>query len=469
MNAMLQRFTQIHREEVTSVLVSALAFFFILTALMVLRPAREALGMQRGIETIRWLFMGTAVVTLAVNPVFGLVVSRFRRLVFIKTTYLFFAGSLLAFYALLVMTPAAVGETSGMVFFVWFSVFNLFATMIFWGVMADRFSLEQSKRLFGVIAVGGSLGAIAGPWLASQLAKPLGTAALLLVAAGSLGLAVLSVIAVTKLQPEHEHTAAQKYLGISTAVDERAVIGGSAWDGLRAVFRSPYLLGISMYVLTLTVFATFIYFTRVQMVAALGEGLDMRTTIFARIDLYTQITTLVLQALVVGKLMKRVGVPVTLALLPITAALGFLGLALVASLTTLVVFEATFKAVQRAITRPARETLFTVVSRADKYKSKAFTDTFVYRTGDVLGAQVEGVLGRLGTGLAVLTSVSVPLAAIWAALGIWLGRQQRREAEHPSLPIIAGEESAVDEVNSGRSQSGLAASVVGGQPKPELP
>jgi AAA family ATP:ADP antiporter len=297
----------------------------------------------------------------------------------------------------------------------------------------------------------------------------LGTAALLLVAAGSLGLAVLSVIAVTKLQPEHEHTAAQKYLGTSTAVDERAVIGGSAWDGLRAVFRSPYLLGISVYVLTLTVFATFIYFTRVQMVAALGEGLDMRTTIFARIDLYTQITTLVLQALVVGKLMKRVGVPVTLALLPITAALGFLGLALVASLTTLVVFEATFKAVQRAITRPARETLFTVVSRADKYKSKAFTDTFVYRTGDELGAQVEGVLGRLGTGLAVLTSVSVPLAAIWAALGIWLGRQQRREAEHPSLPIIAGEESAVDEVNSGRSQSGLAASVVGGQPKPELP
>ncbi|HEX5577092.1 MAG TPA: MFS transporter, partial [Gemmatimonadaceae bacterium] len=186
MTSMLKHFTQVRREEVASVIASGLAFFFILTALMVLRPARDALGMERGIEAIRWLFAGTAVITLAVNPVFSLLVSRFRRLVFINATYLFFTASLLGFYALLVMAPAAIGETSGMVFFVWFSVFNLFSTMVFWGLMADRFALEQSKRLFGVIAVGGTLGAIAGPWLSSQLAKPLGTAGLLPVAAGLL-------------------------------------------------------------------------------------------------------------------------------------------------------------------------------------------------------------------------------------------------------------------------------------------
>ena len=435
MTAILQRFTHIRREEVASVLASGLAFFFILTALMVLRPAREALGMQRGIEAIRWLFIGTAVVTLAVNPVFGFMVSRFRRLVFINATYLFFAASLLVFYALLVMAPTAIGETSGMVFFVWFSVFNLFATMVFWGLMADRFELEQSKRLFGVIAVGGTLGAIAGPWLASQLAKPLGTAGLLLVAAASLGLAVLAVRVVARLQPERARTTMPD--------DERAVIGGSAWEGLGAVFKSPYLIGISAYVLILAVVATFIYFTRLQMVAALGEGLDMRTTAFARIDLYTQITTLVLQALVAGKLMKRVGVPVTLALLPITVALGFIGLALVASLATLVVFQAAFNAVQRAIMRPARETLFTVVSRADKYKSKAFIDTFVYRGGDVVGAQVEGVLGRLGMGLAALISVAVPLAVVWAVLGVWLGRRQGGEARHRPAATIAREEPGI--------------------------
>ena len=437
------RFAEVRREEVASVLASALAFFFILTALMVLRPAREALGMQRGIEAVRWLFVGTAVVTLALNPVFGLLVSRFRRLVFINATYLFFAASLLVFYALLVMAPAAVGETSGMVFFVWFSVFNFFATMVFWALMADSFSLEQSKRLFGAIAVGGTLGAIAGPWLAAQLAKPLGTASLLLVATTSLGLAVFAVRVAAHLQSKRARLTVPEHPDVPNAVEEHAVIGGSAWEGFGAVFRSPYLVGISVYVLILAVVATFIYFTRLQMVAALGEGLDMRTTAFARIDLYTQITTLVLQALVTGRLMKHLGVPMTLALLPITVALGFLGLALVASLATVVIFQAAFNAVQRAIMRPARETLFTVVSRTDKYKSKAFIDTFVYRGGDVLGAQVEGVLGRLGTGLAALISVAVPLALLWAALGVWLGRRQERQAGHRSAQPLAAEEPAL--------------------------
>jgi AAA family ATP:ADP antiporter len=439
----LQHFTQIRRQEVAPVIASALAFFFVLTAMMVLRPAREAQGIQRGIETVRWLFVGTAVVTLAVNPVFGLLVSRFRRLVFINATYLFFAASLLVFYALLVMAPAAIGQTSGMVFFVWFSVFNLLLTMIFWGLMADRFSLEQSKRLFGVIAVGGTLGAIAGPWLASQMAKPFGTPGLLLVAAGSMGLAVLSVWFVARLQPQRATRAASGAAESPLAVDERAVIGGSAWEGFGAVFRSPYLLGIAVYVLILAVIATFLYFTRLQMVAALGEGLDMRTTVFARIDLYAQLATLVLQFFIAGRLMKHLGVPVTLTLLPITVAMGFLGLALVASLATVVVFQAVFTAVDRATMRPARETLFTVVSRADKYKSKAFIDTFVYRGGDVLGAGVEGVLVRLGSGLAAVVSVAVPLAIAWAALGVWLGRRQEHQARHPSAAILGGVEPAL--------------------------
>jgi ATP:ADP antiporter, AAA family len=217
-------------------------------------------------------------------------------------------------------------------------------------------------------------------------------------------------------------------------VDERAVIGGSAWEGFRSVFRSPYLLGISGYVLILTVVATFIYFTRLQMVAALGDDLDMRTTVFAQIDLVVQITTLVLQVLVAGHVMKRFGVAVTLALLPVTAILGFTGLALVGSLTVFIAFDAAFRAVQRALTRPARETLFTVVGREDKYKSKAFIDTFVYRGGDVLGAWTEGLLGRLGMGLAALTLVAVPLAVVWAMLGVWLGRAQMRQAARRPPP-----------------------------------
>ncbi|HSN42268.1 MAG TPA: MFS transporter, partial [Burkholderiales bacterium] len=242
----LQRFMNIRREEVAPTLVAGLFFFCVLTALMVVRPAREALGMQRGIEAIRWLFIGTVVVTLLVNPLFGLLVSRFRRLVFINATYLFFAFGLLAFYALLVLAPASIGERTGQVFYVWFSVFNLFATMLFWALMADRFSLEQSKRLFGAIAVGGTLGAIFGPWLASLLARPLGTPSLLLVAAGFLLLALGAVGQLTRLRMNRPETIQG---GRDDLRPGHVVIGGSAWEGFQAVFRSPYLLAICAYVL----------------------------------------------------------------------------------------------------------------------------------------------------------------------------------------------------------------------------
>lgn len=435
--AILQRFANIRREEAVPTLVAGLFFFCVLTALMVLRPAREALGMQRGIEAIRWLFIATVVVTLLLNPLLGVLVSRFRRLVFLGATYLVFAFGLLAFYGLLVLAPASVGERTGQVFYVWFSVFNLFATMLFWGLMADCFSLEQSKRLFGTIAVGGTLGAIFGPWLASLLAKPLGTPNLLLVSAGFLVLAMGAAWWLTRLRTDPLQPT-RRDRDDSPALADHVVIGGSAWGGVQAVFRSPYLLAICAYVLILAVMATLIYFTRLQMVASLGADLDLRTATFARIDMITQAATLVLQAVVTGHLMKRLGVSVTLALLPITVALGFIGLATIGSLAALVAFEATFRAVQRGVMRPARETLFTIVSRADRYKSKAFIDTFVYRAGDVVGAQTEGLLGRLAMGLAALASFAVPLAMVWMALGLWLGYAQRERAAREPHGAPAG-------------------------------
>ncbi|MEX1184156.1 MAG: MFS transporter [Gemmatimonadota bacterium] len=425
----------IRREEVPSILMAALYFFCILTALMVLRPAREALGMQSGLDAVRWLFMLTLVATLVVNPVFGLLVSRFRRMVFIAATNLFFAGNLAIFYALLVFSPEAVGERTGQVFYVWMSVFNLFVTMVFWALMADRFSLDQSKRLFGLIAVGGTVGAMVGSSIPWTLAERIGTPNMLLIAAAFLTFAVGAAWGVTRLTPHRDGGE-----GMSSAVGaggepvSRAVIGGSAWEGFRAVFRSRYLLGISAYVLILAVLVTFLYFTRLQMVAEIGDTVDEQTALFGQIDFITQAATLILQAVVAGHLMKRLGVSVTLALLPITVALGYIGLAIVGTLTALIIFEAVFRAVQRAIMRPARETLFTVVSREDKYKSKAFIDTFIYRGGDAVGAQVEGALVRTGMGLAVLATAAVPLAIVWGALGLWLGRVQQQKARQQDSP-----------------------------------
>jgi len=419
---LLQDVLNLRRGEVGPVLIAALFFFCVLTALMLLRPARDALGMARGIESIRWLFIGTAVVTLAVNPVFGWLVSRLRRLQFISATYGFFVASLVGFWALLMVAPDAVGERSGQVFFVWFSVFNLFVTMVFWALLADRFTSDQGKRFFALISIGGTLGAIFGPWLTSQLAEPLGTPSLLLVAGAFLLLALVAAWLLVRVMPDRAADAT------TAVVAEAERIGGSAWAGLRAVVRSPYLSGIAGYVLLMTVMATLVYFTRLQMVAGVADGTDARAALLGSIDMWTQIAVLVLQLTLTGRLIRHFGLGVALAILPVATALGFIGLAIYGSFVVLILLEATNRAVQRGITRPAREALFTVASREDKYKAKAFIDTFIYRAGDVVGAQTEGLLGRLGLAMGGLVSVVLPLALVWAALALWLGRAQAREA-----------------------------------------
>lgn len=439
---LLRTALNLRREEVGPVLIAASFFFCVLTALMLLRPARDALGMERGIESIRWLFVGTVLVTLAANPVFGWLVARLRRLQVIAVTYGFFVLSLVGFWALLRFAPGAVGARSGQVFYVWFSVFNLFVTMVFWALLADRFSSDQGKRCFALISVGGTLGAIVGPWLTSQLAEPLGTPSLLLIAGGFLLLALVAARLLVRVTPDR--VAADESDTGSIAAEEAPSIGGSAWAGLFAVFRSRYLAGIAGYVLLMTVLATFIYFTRLQMVAAVSDDVDARAALLGSIDLWTQVAVLVLQLSLTGKLIQRFGFGWALALLPIATAAGFVGLAVYGSFVVLIGLEAVNRAVQRGIARPAREALFTVVSREDKYKAKAFIDTFVYRTGDVVGAQVEGLLSRLGLAVGGLAGVVVPIALIWAALGIWLGRAQARRASGTADATSASPDAARD-------------------------
>jgi AAA family ATP:ADP antiporter len=421
-SSLTRRFANVKREEVSSVIAAGIFYFCVLTALQVIRPARDALGMQRGIEQIRWLFQGTLLVTLCVNPIFGLLVSRFRRMAFISSMYIFFAASLGVFYLILVGAPQAIGERTGQVFYVWFSVFNLFANALFWALMADRFTLEQGKRIFAVVAVGGTVGAIFGPWLAGALAESLGTPSLLLVSGTFLLAALGAASVVARLQPSV--TAS----GSAAPPPNAAVIGGSAWEGFRAVFRSRYLLGIAAFALISAVMATFIYFTRLRMVNALTSDVDEQTAIFANIDFFAQTATLLAQLFITGQLMKRLGVAFTMAVLPVVTLLGFVGMAMVGTITMLIAFDSSFRAAQRGVMRPARETLFTIVSREDKYKSKAFIDTGVYRGGDSVTAWLDGLIERTGAALTALASVAVPMAVVWLSLGFWLGREQGRQA-----------------------------------------
>lgn len=415
----------LRRDEVGPVLIAALFFFCVLTALMVLRPARDALGMERGIESVRWLIGITAVVTLAANPVFGWLVSRLKRLQVIAATYGFFVLSLVGFWVLIEFTPGTLSQASSLAFYVWFNVFNLFATMVFWALLTDRFTSEQGRRFFALISIGGTLGAIFGPWLTSQLAQPLGTPSLLLVAAGFLLLALLSAWWLLWATPNR---TIDTVAACPLSEDSDMRIGGSAWAGIRSVFRSPYLSGVAGYVMLMAVMVTFVYFTRLQMVAAMADDTDARAAIMGNIDMWTHVAVLVLQLTLAGPIIKRFGLGITLMILPATTAIGFIGLGLYGSIGVLVLLEAATRAVQRGITQPAREALFTVVNREDKYKAKAFIDTFVYRTGDVAGAQTEGVLGRIGLAMGSLVSVVLPLALVWTALAVWLGQAQARRA-----------------------------------------
>jgi len=204
--------------------------------------------------------------------------------------------------------------------------------------------------------------------------------------------------------------------------------------------RSPYLLGIAGYILLMTIVATFIYFTRLQMVAAAATDLDARTALLGNIDMWTQIAVLALQLTLTGHLIQRFGLGFALAVLPIATAIGFIGLAIYGSFVVLILLEAVNRGVQRGLTRPAREVLFTTVTREEKYKAKAFIDTFLYRTGDVIGAQTEGLLARLGLVLGGLVGAVVPLALAWAALGIWLGRRHQRAASGLEAGLEAGRE-----------------------------
>ncbi len=436
---LLQVLFNLRPKEIVPALIAALFFFCVMTALMLLRPVRDALGMERGIEDLRWLFIVTAVVTLAVNPLFGWLVSRLRRLQFIGATYGFFVLSLMGFWLLLMFAPGTVGQRSGQVFYVWLSVFNLCVTMVFWALLADRFTSDQGKRFFALISVGGTLGAILGPWLTAQLAKPLGTPNLLLVAGAFILLAIAAAWVLVRIAPDREDANA------NDLANETEHIGGSAWAGLRAVLQSRYLTGIAGYVLLMSLLATIIYFTRLQMVAAVSDNLDARAELLANIDMWTQVAVLFLQLTLTGKIIQRFGLGVALAILPVATALGFIGLAIFGSFIVLILLEATNRAVQRGITRPAREALFTVVSREEKYKAKAFIDTFMYRNGDLIGAQAEGVLQRLGLAMGGLLSMVLPLALTWAALALWLGRSQSHYAAQQAAKSSNGAQGSADQ------------------------
>ena len=411
----LNRFIRVEHGEVAASLWSFTCFFCVLCSYYILRPLRDEMGVQGGVENLPWLFSATFAAMLAAVPLFGFAAARLPRRRLVPWTYLFFIASALVFYTLfgLQVAPAAMARA----FFVWVSVFNLFVVSVFWSLMADLHRPEQAARLFGFISAGGSCGALAGPSLTALLAASLGTANLLLVSCAFLGFALVCIRALLR------RTGAAAAFPGPTAEGE---IGGTTWSGVRVILRSPYLLGIVGWVLCYTVLLGFVYFELARLVAASYSDPAQRTTLFAQVDLAVNMLTLLGQLFVVAKFVEKLGVGVALALLPAFGIAGFAAIGLAPVLAVLVVFQILRRAGDYAIARPAREMLFTVLGREQKYKSKNFIDTVVFRGGDAASGWTYAALKSLGLGLAGIALIAIPGAILWLALGLWLGRRYHR-------------------------------------------
>ncbi len=428
----INRIVDVRPGEIRALLWSFAYFFFLLASYYVLRPVRDEMGIAGGVKNLPWLFTATFVVMLAVLPVFGAMVARIPRRRFIPLVYHFFVVNILIFWLLLTFNVAMAGTAR--VFFVWISVFNLFAVSVFWSFMADLYASEQGKRLFGFIAAGGSAGALLGPLIAAGLAEAIGRANLLLIAALLLELAVLCA-----MRLESAARALKSGDAPPAAIDPReSGVGGGWLAGIGMILRSPYLAGIALWVALLSLAGTFLYFQQANIVAALTDDPNRRTAIFARIDLAVSLLTIIVQFVATGKIIRRFGAGPAAAFLPLVFAAGFLALALTPMLWVVIAFQASQRAANFAISNPARELLFTTLDRAEKYKAKYVIDNVVFRGGDAASGWLFHALRGLGMEPGAIALATVPLTLVWLALALALGRaHQRRAPNHLSSTTTA--------------------------------
>jgi len=411
----LGRFLHVRPDEIAAVLWSFAYFFCLLCGYYVLRPVRDEMGVQAGLDRLPWLFSAVFVVMLAVLPLFGWISARYPRRRFLPLVYLFFVANLAIFWGLFASGSAVRAAT--LAFFVWVSVFNLFVVSVFWSFMADLYETEQARRLYGFIAAGGTAGAIAGPALTTFLARPIGPVNLLLVSACFL----LCAIACIRQLGRWAAARAPR-----SAAAQEAPIGGGIFAGVRLVVVSPYLLGISLYVVLYSTTSTLLYFQQVEIVPRAVASSAERTALFAALDLAVNLITLALQLLVFQRFMAKLGLVATLVLVPLASLAGFGVLGLYSTLAVLIVFGVLRRAGEFALGKPARETLFNVLGREEKYKAKNFMDTVVYRGGDAASGWLATGLRALGAGMAGVAFLAMPLAALWALTGLWLARRHAR-------------------------------------------
>lgn len=408
----LQRLCDIEPRETHITLASFLLALIIMGAYYIMRPLRDAMASDWSDAQVATLWsLNFAISTLAV-VVYGAAASRIavRRLV--PAVYGFFVATFLAFYL------GTLGATSNTLveqgFYVWLSVFALFHISVFWSLMADTFTRPQATRLFAFIGAGASVGALVGPVAAAVLAGATGTQHLLLIASALLALAMPTVLWIHHLKHyQLQNTSEQE--------SDALALGGNPFSGFIEFLTSPYLLSIGVFIFLYTVVSSFVYFEQKNLLSV--YSLAERTQILAVVDLFVNVATLLVAAFVTGRVTKLFGLPTTLASVPVIIGGGLLILASAPLVSVVIAVQAVRRFGNYAVTRPAREMLFTAVDRETRYKAKPVIDIVIYRGGDMLSAWLFTVLIlALDLSLGAMAAVGAAIAALWAAVGIYLGR-----------------------------------------------
>jgi len=388
--------------------------FFIMFSYYILRAVRDEISSaDRGNLQILWTVVFLAMMVAV--PLYSWLTSKVSRGVFVPLANRFFIACLVGFWLCLVFLPESARPWIDRTFYVWTSVFALFVVTVFWGLVADCFTNKQGKRLFAFIAVGSSLGGIVGSTVTATLAESVPVFSLLLMACVPLEIASWCA----KVLHNRFNTGSVDIEG-----EKDKVVEGNAISGMKAVFSSRYLMAIAGFIALMTFVSTMLYFQQAHLIAEAFDDRGERRALFAKIDLAVNILTIVFQVYLTARIMKWIGVGVTLAAIPVLMTLGFVSLGIYPTLAILVVVQVIYRAGRYGLTKPAREVLWTVLDRQAKYKSKPFIDAAVYRGGDLVSGWIYAGLAAIGLSIGAIALVAAPVAAVWAMLAIYLGREQ---------------------------------------------
>lgn len=433
MRDLIARLFNLERHEAGAVIAGFGMFFLLFAGFFMLRPVRETMGVAGGVDNLPWMFTATFVGVLLTMPVFGWVAARVARRRILYWVFGYVAATLLMFAAGMSIMPQDPWLARG--FYVWYSVFNLLAISVAWSVLVDVFAIGQAKRLFALMAAGASLGGLCGPLLADRLVTPLGHAGLLALSALLLAASAIAASRVQRWRDLHP-------LPADASVPNVQPLGGNPFAGALDVLRSPYLMGIAVFVLLLATLNTFLYLRQAELVASVFPDGTRQTQVFARIDFVVQALSLLAQLFVTGRLAQRLGVRVLLAGVPLLMAAGFLWLALAPTFAVFVVVMVARRAGEYAFIRPGREMLYTVVPPEQKYKAKNFNDTVVYRGGDALSAWVKTGIDAIAQQPMIAMLIGAGIALAWTINGAWLSRRLDRRDSAATQEAAAPPEDA---------------------------